>query len=46
LILSLPYFLTSLMGQALFDPRHETLYRGAAYGVIGLALVTGLPIWE
>lgn len=46
LILSVPYFLTSLIGQALFDPRYETLYRGAAYGVIGLALITGLPIWD
>ena len=45
-ILSVPYFLTSLAGQALFHPRHEKLYRGAAYGVIGLALVTGLPIWD
>lgn len=45
-ILSVPYFLTSLAGQALFDPRHEALYRWAAYGVIGVALITGLPIWE
>lgn len=45
-LLSVPYFLTSLMGQALFDPRHERLYRAAAYSVIGLALVTGLPVWE
>ena len=45
-LLSVPYFLTSLMGQALFDPRHERLYRAAAYAVIGLALVTGLPVWE
>jgi uncharacterized membrane protein YfcA len=45
-LLSVPYFLTSLAGQALFDPRHERAYRAAAYGVIGLALVTGLPIWD
>lgn len=45
-LLSVPYFLTSLAGQALFDPRHERAYRAAAYGVIGLALVTGLPVWD
>lgn len=46
LVLSVPYFLATLVGQALFDPRHERHYRGAAYAVIGLALITGLPIWS
>lgn len=46
LILSVPYFITSLIGQALFDPAHERAYRVAAYGVIALALVSGLPIWN
>ncbi|KGM87004.1 Sulfite exporter TauE/SafE [Roseovarius mucosus DSM 17069] len=45
LILAVPYFITSLFGQSLFDPRHERLYRWAAYAVIGLAVVSGLPIW-
>lgn len=45
LILAVPYFITSLIGQALFDPRHERLYRWAAYGVIGLAVLSGLPLW-
>lgn len=45
-LLSVPYFVTSLLGQALFDPRHERAYRAAAYGVIGVALVTGLPVWD
>jgi hypothetical protein len=40
-----PYFLTALIGQALFDPRHERLYRWAAYAVIGLAVLSGLPLW-
>lgn len=44
-VLAVPYFITSLIGQALFDPRHERLYRWMAYGIIGLALITGLPIW-
>jgi hypothetical protein len=45
-VLSVPYFCTTLVGQALFDPRHERLYRWAAYGVIGLAVVSGLPAWD
>lgn len=45
LTLAVPYFITSLIGQALFDPRHERLYRWAAYAVIGLAVLSGLPLW-
>ena len=45
-VVSLPYAATTAIGQALFDPRHETLYRRAAYAVIALAVVSGLPIWE
>lgn len=45
-LLAVPYFVTSLIGQSLFDPRHERLYRWAAYAVIGLAVISGLPVWE
>lgn len=45
LVLAVPYLITSLIGQALFDPSYERLYRWAAYGVIALALLSGLPIW-
>lgn len=45
-VVSLPYAATTAIGQALFDPRHETLYRRAAYAVIALAVVSGLPIWD
>lgn len=44
-IVSLPYVFTTLIGQALFDPRHERLYRRAAYAVIAVAVVSGLPLW-
>lgn len=44
-ILGVPYFITSLMGQSLFDPAYERTYRYAAYAVIALALLSGLPIW-
>ena len=45
-VLAVPYFITSRLGQALFDPKYETTYRSIAYMVIGLAVVTGLPLWE
>lgn len=45
-ILSLPYLMTTLIGQALFDPRHERAYRGLAYGVVALAVISGLPILD
>jgi uncharacterized membrane protein YfcA len=44
--LAVPYFTTTMIGQSLFSPHYERLYRWAAYGVIGLAVVTGLPLWE
>ncbi|MBZ8118635.1 sulfite exporter TauE/SafE family protein [Roseovarius sp. LXJ103] len=46
LALAVPYFITSLIGQALFDPARETLYRRAALGVIALAVLSGLPVWS
>lgn len=45
-LLSLPYFCTTLIGKALFDPRHERLYRWLAYTVIALALISGLPVLD
>ena len=35
-----------LMGRALFRPERERSYRVAAYSIIGLAIVTGLPIFD
>jgi uncharacterized membrane protein YfcA len=46
LVLAVPYVMTSLIGQGLFDPRHERLYRWVAYAVIALAVLSGLPIWN
>ncbi len=45
-VLAVPYFVTTLVGQAMFDPAHEKLYRTAAYAVIALAVLTGLPLWD
>ena len=46
IVLAVPYFITTLIGQSLFDPSHQRLYRWAAYGVIGLAVLSGLPVWS
>lgn len=46
LVLAVPYLATTLIGQALFDPRHEKAYRVIAYTVVGLAVLSGLPILD
>lgn len=46
LALGVPYLLATVIGQAVFDPLYEKAYRIVAYGVIGLALVSGLPILD
>ncbi|MEM6727107.1 MAG: sulfite exporter TauE/SafE family protein [Pseudomonadota bacterium] len=45
-LMLIPYGVGSLMGQALFDPAREVLYRRVAYAIIAVALIAGLPIWE
>jgi hypothetical protein len=40
------YGIGTRIGQALFDPDREVMYRRVAYGIIGLAGVMGLPIWQ
>jgi len=44
--MALPYLVATLIGQGLFDPMLETAYRVVAYGVVGLALVAGLPVLD
>lgn len=46
LALMLPYGLGTRLGAALFRPDHEALYRAAAYGLIALAVLLGLPIFD
>ena len=45
-IVSVPYLISITLGQALFDPSRERLYRVAAYLVVLGAVLTGLPLWE
>lgn len=44
-LLLVPYGLGGLLGQGLFRPGQETLYRGAAYAIVGVSGVLGLPIF-
>ena len=46
LIVSVPYLSTIAVGQALFDPSRERLYRALAYTIVAIAVLTGSPIWE
>lgn len=45
-LLFVPYGIASRLGQALFDPAREGLYRRVAYGIIAAAIVLGIPLWE
>lgn len=45
LVLAVPYFITTMIGQSLFDPALGTVYRWLAYSMIGLAVLSGLPVW-
>ncbi len=45
LLLVPSYMLGGLIGKRLFDPKHERVFRGLAYGIILLAAVTGLPVF-
>jgi hypothetical protein len=45
-LLAAPYLVATLTGQRLFTPAREGLYRRLAYGVIGAAVLYGLPVWR
>lgn len=46
LAMALPYLVGTVAGQALFRPGNERLFRGLAYSVIGLAIVSSLPVFD
>lgn len=46
LVLVVPYALGNRIGQALFDPGREGLYRRVAYAIIAVSALVGLPIWR
>ena len=46
LCLGLPGAAGVWLGQLIFDPAREALYRNIAYGVVTCAALLGLPIWD
>lgn len=46
LIVAVPYLLANVVGAAIFKPEYEKAYRIAAYLIIAVSAVTGLPIWD
>lgn len=44
-LFALPYGAGLVVGQRLFRPERERLYRGLAYAVIAAAILTGLPVF-
>lgn len=40
-----PYLLANLLGAAIFRPGAERTYRAAAYVIIGISAIRGLPVW-
>lgn len=46
LLLAVPNVAGNWLGGWLFRPAYERYYRGAAYALIAVAALSGLPIWE
>ena len=46
LILVIPYAVATLVGQKIFDPAREKLFRGTAYAVILASVILSLPLWS
>jgi uncharacterized membrane protein YfcA len=46
LLLAVPYALGNRIGQALFDPGAEVVYRRVAYAIIAASALAGLPVWS
>jgi len=46
LILTPTYMIATWIGQALFSPRYDRIYRAIAYVIIAFAVVAGLPLWD
>jgi uncharacterized membrane protein YfcA len=44
-LLTPAYALGTVLGQRLFRPQFEGLYRVVGYGVVAIAVLVGLPIW-
>jgi hypothetical protein len=46
LFLAIPYALAAIVGQRIFNPKKEYIYRRVAYWLIAVSALVGLPIWS
>lgn len=46
LVLAVPYTLAGMLGQRIFNPDKEYIFRRVAYGLIAASAVMGMPIWS
>jgi len=46
LVLAVPYLLGNLAGAAIFNPAREKVYRVAAYSIIAISAINGLPLFD
>lgn len=45
-VLAVPYALAGIIGQRIFNPEKEHIYRRVAYAMIAFSALAGLPIWD
>ena len=46
LFLAIPYALATIVGQRIFHPKKDYIYRRVAYWLIAVSALVGLPIWS
>ncbi len=45
-VLAAPYAIAGLIGQRIFNPDKEHIYRRVAYAMIAFSALAGLPVWD
>lgn len=45
-VLAVPYGIAGMIGQWIFNPEKEHIYRRVAYAMIAFSAVAGLPVWD
>lgn len=45
-ILAVPYGVAGMIGQRIFNPEKEYIYRRVAYAMIAFSALAGLPVWD
>ena len=45
-VLTLPYAIAGVIGQWIFNPEKEHIYRRVAYAMIAFSALAGMPVWD